>query len=363
VFDEGLYEDALALLDELGVKQRHWTRRVSEADMRQVRLLTGMVRATRWLGPVGTAVRRLVTTRVMDNMLGPTFMNDPSREADRQLWRRRFRRTVVPEAVPMLLPVFGHPGNPSELLAQVKAPTLLLSGEDEIAAVFDEDNDPLQAQKVMPHAPAGHDPWSGPHGAHRAARRRHGGNHQTSFRRLMPADRTWTQAGALLPCGVGCCSPWRESALSPPLRSGWVRLAAMTGTFSNGMANARLEASPRRAEISHRENGGIHFHIDRDNYLRDAVVVVRATARSLGTPATTMGRNNERLTEITRSGIERLTELASAGNYRASHRVPEASEAAHRRTSACFTRRSAPVHNALMLPSAGRHDDSQPGGP
>lgn len=179
---EGLYEDALALIDELEVEQCHWigasvggfigvrlaarhperilslaligfsTRRLSTAQMRQVRALTGMVRATRWLGPVGTAVRRLVTTQVMNNMLGPTFMNDASREADRALWRQRFMRTVVPEAVPMLLPVFGHPGNPPELLAEVEAPTLLVSGEDEIAAHFEEDNDLLYALEVMPDA-------------------------------------------------------------------------------------------------------------------------------------------------------------------------------------------------------------------
>jgi 3-oxoadipate enol-lactonase len=176
---EGLYDDAVALLDQLGVERCHWvgasiggfigirlaarhpdrvrslvligfsTRRVPSADLRQIDLLGWMVRASRPLGPVGAAVRRRVTEQVMRNMFGPTFMSDPTRAADREKWRQRFMATIVPEAMPMLREVFGHPGNPPELLTQVQAPTLLISGEDELAGVDEAHNDPLQAQRVI----------------------------------------------------------------------------------------------------------------------------------------------------------------------------------------------------------------------
>ena len=179
---EGLYDDAVALLDQLGVDRCHWvgssiggfvgvrvaarhpdrvrslvllgfsTQRLSRADMRQVGLLAGVVRASRLLGPVGTAVRQRVTKQVMRNMFGTTFMSDPARAEDRETWRQRFKSQLVPEAVPMLREVFGHPGNPPELLTQVQAPTLIMAGEDELAGTYSTRNDVLEAQRVIPDA-------------------------------------------------------------------------------------------------------------------------------------------------------------------------------------------------------------------
>ena len=179
---EGLYDDAVALLDQLGVDSCHWvgasiggfvgirlaarhpdrvrslvliglsTRRLSSADLRQVDLLGWVVRASRPLGPVGAAVRRRVTEQVMRNMLGTTFMSDPTRADDREKWRQRFMAQVVPEAMPMLHEVFGHPGNPPELLTRIQAPTLIIAGEDELAGVDEAHNDPQQAQRVIPGA-------------------------------------------------------------------------------------------------------------------------------------------------------------------------------------------------------------------
>ena len=179
---ESLYDDAVALLDQLGVDSCHWVgasiggfvgirlaarhpdrvrslvligfsaRRVSSSDLRQIDLLGWMVRGTHPLGPVGAAVRRRVTEQVMRNMLGTTFMSDPTRAEDREEWRQRFMATIVPEAMPMLREVFGHPGNPPELLTRIQAPTLLISGEDELAVLGEAHNDPQQAQRIIPGA-------------------------------------------------------------------------------------------------------------------------------------------------------------------------------------------------------------------
>ncbi len=175
---EGLYNDAVALLDQMGVDTCHWvgssiggfvgvrlaarhpdrvrslvllgftTQRLSRADLRQVNLMIAMVRAGRLLGPVGTALRRPVAEQVMGNMFGPTFMSDPAREEDRELWRQRFTALLVPEAGPMIRQVFGHPGTPPELLARVGAPTLIIAGEDEHSGL----DDPRQAERLIPDA-------------------------------------------------------------------------------------------------------------------------------------------------------------------------------------------------------------------
>lgn len=52
----------------------------------------------------------------------------------------------------MLKQVFGHPGNPPELLAQVQTPTLLISGEDELNQVDESERDPELAAHAIPDA-------------------------------------------------------------------------------------------------------------------------------------------------------------------------------------------------------------------
>ena len=178
---EGLYDDAVALLDQLGVDSCHWVGasvggfigvRMAARHPDRVRSLTligfsmgipsraarwslnmmlstmlGMVRLARRLGPAGNAILRRVCQQVMRNMFGPTFMSDPERSVERELWQERFMAQLVPEAGPMFREVFDH-DNPPELLAGVQAPTLILVGEEEVGGT----GDAQEAQRVIPDA-------------------------------------------------------------------------------------------------------------------------------------------------------------------------------------------------------------------
>jgi pimeloyl-ACP methyl ester carboxylesterase len=109
--------------------------------------MLGMVRLARRLGPAGNAILRRVCQQVMRNMFGPTFMSDPERSVERELWQERFMAQLVPEAGPMFREVFDH-DNPPELLAGVQAPTLILVGEEEVGGT----GDAQEAQRVIPDA-------------------------------------------------------------------------------------------------------------------------------------------------------------------------------------------------------------------
>lgn len=175
---EGLYEDAVALLDLLQVESCHWVgvsigamvgMRVAARHPDRVRSLTlisvtvrpltrlemlpfdvsvALVRATRPLGPVGTTVRRQIAGLSMRMMFGTTFTSDPTRAADRAYWQARWASQLVPEGVPMMREVFGFPGNPVDMLAQIKAPTLVIYGAEDPGA----DVEAQKAQQAIPGA-------------------------------------------------------------------------------------------------------------------------------------------------------------------------------------------------------------------
>lgn len=175
---EGLYEDALALLDRLEIDSCHWvgvsvggfigvrlaarhperirslvligmsTRGPTRAQFLPIQLFGWALRGSSLLGPLAPGLRRRFVDQSMKNMLGPTFMSDPAREADRAMWRPRWEAQLIPEAVPMLLQVFGHPGTSNALLAQVVAPTLVIVGEEE----YGGDAEAREAQQGIPNA-------------------------------------------------------------------------------------------------------------------------------------------------------------------------------------------------------------------
>jgi pimeloyl-ACP methyl ester carboxylesterase len=175
---EGLYEDAVALLDQLQVESCHWVgvsigamvgMRVAARHPDRVRSLTVigvtvrpltrlellpfdvsavMIRATRPLGPLGTSVRHQVAGFSVRMMFGSTFMSDPTRAADREYWQKRFAAQFVPEGVPMIREVFGFSGNPVEMLARIQAPTLVIHGTEDPGA----DVEAAKAQQAIPGA-------------------------------------------------------------------------------------------------------------------------------------------------------------------------------------------------------------------
>lgn len=178
---EGFYDDAIALLDQLGVDSCHWVGAsvggfvgvrlaarhpdrirsltligfsrgpVSRADRLYLKLavnsVAGMVRVGRLLGPVGNAMLRWTCEQVMRNMFGKTFMSDPARADDRETWRQRFMAQLVPEALPVMRQAFDH-DNPPELLAGVQVPTLIVVGEEEVGGI----GDAQEAQRAIPDA-------------------------------------------------------------------------------------------------------------------------------------------------------------------------------------------------------------------
>ncbi len=160
---EGLYEDAVALLEQLQLGPSHWVgasvgafvgmrlavrrpdlvrslvlisprvRPNARSMLLRVDLLGLTLRVSHPLGPIGDAVRRRVTEEVMHDLFGGTFMSDPACAAVRRIYRERVRGQLVPNAVPVIRAVLRFPENPPEMLARIQAPTLVLAGEDDRA--------------------------------------------------------------------------------------------------------------------------------------------------------------------------------------------------------------------------------------
>ena len=91
-------------------------------------------RVTRWFG------LRLVANRVMPIMFGQTFLTDPARAAERDLWRDRLsgNRRDIWRAVNGVIE--REPVMPE--LARITAPTLIMVGDEDVATV------PLKSERI-----------------------------------------------------------------------------------------------------------------------------------------------------------------------------------------------------------------------
>ena len=69
----------------------------------------------------------------------------------------------------MLREVFGHPGNPPELLARIQAPTLIMAGEDELTGARRGSQRSSAGAARHSGRPPGDDPRCRAHGPRRAA--------------------------------------------------------------------------------------------------------------------------------------------------------------------------------------------------
>ena len=93
-----------------------------------------MGRVVRLLGKVGM---KLVMPRVMRIMFGAKFLEDPAREADRQLWRERGmanHRVGITRALQGVIerkPVYDE-------LEEISCPTLVMVGDQDVATVVEK---------------------------------------------------------------------------------------------------------------------------------------------------------------------------------------------------------------------------------
>jgi 3-oxoadipate enol-lactonase len=159
---ESLYEDAIALMETLDCAPCHFvglsmggfvglrvgirrpdllkslTIMESSPDpeakqtMRQYRLLSLVAY---WIG------LRIVADRVMDIMFGQKFLNDPARAALKDEWKERMvsnDRIGITRAVSGVITRKGV----SEQLDQIKIPTLIIVGDQDVATV------PAEAEKM-----------------------------------------------------------------------------------------------------------------------------------------------------------------------------------------------------------------------
>ena len=99
------------------------------------RMLGGIVRV---LGRLGM---RLVMPRVMRIMFGRTFLADPGREADRQIWRERGMDNHPRGIVRALQGVIDRRPIHAEL-GKISVPTLVMVGDEDVATI------PAKAERI-----------------------------------------------------------------------------------------------------------------------------------------------------------------------------------------------------------------------
>lgn len=158
---ERLYTDALAVIDHLGVTSCHWVGQSlgSYVGMRvaanhpelvrslvllsprvranpaafklRVELLSQALSAANRSRHLDDMLRDRVATQVMRELFGETFMEDPRRADTREGFRGDLRRRLSPASFPALRGTVWYPQNAPEMIAQIAAPTLIITGEED----------------------------------------------------------------------------------------------------------------------------------------------------------------------------------------------------------------------------------------
>jgi pimeloyl-ACP methyl ester carboxylesterase len=80
---------------------------------------------------IDAAVRQRVTEQITREMLGPTVISDPNRAEARAAFRVGLFTRMIPAAVPAVRGTIRYPANSRQMLAQIKARTLIIAGEQD----------------------------------------------------------------------------------------------------------------------------------------------------------------------------------------------------------------------------------------
>ncbi|HEU0054444.1 MAG TPA: alpha/beta fold hydrolase [Longimicrobium sp.] len=111
-----------------------------EPNVLKYRVLGGVVRV------LGRSGMRLVMGRVMRIMFGRKFLEDPSREADRRLWRERGMANDPVGVLRALGGVIDRQGVYDDI-GRISLPTLVMVGDQDVATV------PAKAERIAARIP------------------------------------------------------------------------------------------------------------------------------------------------------------------------------------------------------------------
>ena len=159
---EDIYRDGLGLLDALSIRSCHWIGLSTggfvgmRLAIREPHRLKSLVLCdtsadrepllTRARHTVSFGILRLFGYKplmgiVMRALFGPTFLADPDRVAERQLWQERIEGNDIPAMIRFGMGIFGR-NSVYEQLGDLVLPTLVIVGEEDAATP------PAKAQRI-----------------------------------------------------------------------------------------------------------------------------------------------------------------------------------------------------------------------
>jgi pimeloyl-ACP methyl ester carboxylesterase len=150
---EHIYRDGLGLLDALDIASCHWVGLSTggfvgmRLAIREPHRLKSLVLCdtsadrepllTRTRHTVSFGILRVLGYKpvmgiVMRAMFGPSFLADPDREAERELWQKRFESNDIPAMIRFGMGIFARK-SVYEQLSEVELPTLVVVGDEDSA--------------------------------------------------------------------------------------------------------------------------------------------------------------------------------------------------------------------------------------